>query len=798
MSMDTPPPRRAGATGFPLRDVTRAADQSDNTRHSTAASDRSSASAAAKPTNHHRSPPQLSAAQTIPGVAATMSTLIAMPPAAAGLPHLAPYSTASTTAYAMQSPMMMLDASAGCPSFDQPAYLGGPSGGGQSPPLAPSSYNVLHAAAFAAAAAAAMAAVGSMRSTQPQVEYGGVATAGSQHFYGAPTVGGSPVQPTPSYGTYGSGPQNSERIYPSSTVHDGSLAMTQPSGAGMPTLSGSDATQGSAAVAPLRPRRRQHDPYAANVMPSGSTEDLTCMYMSDSSRGVSPTSPMPPSSTSFATTHMQPACPASAPWSSQQPPSALRSTSPLMLSAPHISSPACSATAPSGGHRSPLATSPPKHEAFPPSKPLTAAVETTSSGTPSRATTAPSISAAAANSAASSAGGGGQSPVVIKKVYLNGRPVPSLVSSGPSTPAKATEDADHATPVRRTTTSEAVLASTSGGRRSSPIPGAGESFASASSQSQEFATAEAAQTAAQVAASAQRASATAAFHAALSAEPLTAAEVTFRRRTEVLGLPTFLTTTPIGTYVFVEGDWGVDLGRLTSVSAAAPEATTGGRKLHRVIRVATAMEVARIWPSLEADEDHVLQVARRRAAETLISTPPTGFHIRAVEYQADRKKLFVYYTAKERVYFVPLLRSLNSTYRCRIWMEEAEPLSLSLPAYPPADGERHPATRGLAADAPQRHDEHAISVPSLHGTLDVGDEDAAPTQRVAAAAPEASCLPHRGAAWLPDDLAELSAALSAMAAALDDEPSNRSRGGGRPPRRGGSASTSAAGSGTSF
>jgi len=138
--------------------------------------------------------------------------------------------------------------------------------------------------------------------------------------------------------------------------------------------------------------------------------------------------------------------------------------------------------------------------------------------------------------------------------------------------------------------------------------------------------------------------------------------------------------TIIGTRVVVEGDRGVDLGCIIAVErspTADPAAAVAhiseekekGRKqpkaLQLVLRSATCGEIADD-ECLEADEVEATAYAQAQARRLLGSK----LAIKAATFQFDRQKLTLHYTAAERVYFVPLLKSLNQRYHCRIWMEQ--------------------------------------------------------------------------------------------------------------------------------
>jgi cell fate regulator YaaT (PSP1 superfamily) len=128
--------------------------------------------------------------------------------------------------------------------------------------------------------------------------------------------------------------------------------------------------------------------------------------------------------------------------------------------------------------------------------------------------------------------------------------------------------------------------------------------------------------------------------------------------------------------VIVEVERGRDLGRVTAVGevaakkcdgcsscavgASAPEATS----LKSVVRRATAEDL-KVHQEIRLSEEEVRQkvIQRVRAHELLMKVSDT-------EWQWDRNKLTIYFTADKRVDFRALVRDLASLFRTRIELRQ--------------------------------------------------------------------------------------------------------------------------------
>jgi len=124
-------------------------------------------------------------------------------------------------------------------------------------------------------------------------------------------------------------------------------------------------------------------------------------------------------------------------------------------------------------------------------------------------------------------------------------------------------------------------------------------------------------------------------------------------------------------YVVVEADRGEDLGRVTATGAIAERkcnsCSTGCAAPvpeRRVLRLARADEIERLR-SLRADEERVRRLTRERVQHFGLKMKVTE-----AEWQFDRNKLTIYFTAERRVDFRELVRDLARTFRTRIELRQ--------------------------------------------------------------------------------------------------------------------------------
>jgi cell fate regulator YaaT (PSP1 superfamily) len=126
-----------------------------------------------------------------------------------------------------------------------------------------------------------------------------------------------------------------------------------------------------------------------------------------------------------------------------------------------------------------------------------------------------------------------------------------------------------------------------------------------------------------------------------------------------------------GLHVIVEADQGNDLGKVTAVGVIAERkcsSSNGGCATptpeKKVLRIAHKNDVSRSQ-TLRKDEDRVRLEARKLVTKHQLSMKVTD-----AEWQFDRKRLIVYFTAEKRVDFRQLVRDLASKYRARIQLKQ--------------------------------------------------------------------------------------------------------------------------------
>jgi cell fate regulator YaaT (PSP1 superfamily) len=132
----------------------------------------------------------------------------------------------------------------------------------------------------------------------------------------------------------------------------------------------------------------------------------------------------------------------------------------------------------------------------------------------------------------------------------------------------------------------------------------------------------------------------------------------------------FYTTTDAGVregdYVIVEAERGQDLGRVRSVGGVAKSkcSSTGAEATRPVVRHAEPEEV-REGIVLRTDEERV-----RRQTREMVEKHGLKMKVTEAEWQWDRNKLTVYFTAERRVDFRELVRDLARTFRTRIELKQ--------------------------------------------------------------------------------------------------------------------------------
>ena len=125
-----------------------------------------------------------------------------------------------------------------------------------------------------------------------------------------------------------------------------------------------------------------------------------------------------------------------------------------------------------------------------------------------------------------------------------------------------------------------------------------------------------------------------------------------------------------GAHVIVEADRGEDLGEITALGSIAERkcSSSGGCSTPlpemRVLRVAREAEGSRIQ-DLRADESRVRTETRK-----LVARHKLNMKVTEAEWQFDKNKLIIYFTAERRVDFRELVRDLARTFRTRIELKQ--------------------------------------------------------------------------------------------------------------------------------
>ena len=127
----------------------------------------------------------------------------------------------------------------------------------------------------------------------------------------------------------------------------------------------------------------------------------------------------------------------------------------------------------------------------------------------------------------------------------------------------------------------------------------------------------------------------------------------------------------IRDYVVVEADRGEDLGRVTAAGAIAERKCSGCSTgcaapvpTLRLLRRAHADEVERAV-ALRGDEPRVRRITREKVIQHGLK-----MKVSEAEWQLDRNKLTIYFTAERRVDFRELVKDLARTFRTRIELKQ--------------------------------------------------------------------------------------------------------------------------------
>lgn len=126
-----------------------------------------------------------------------------------------------------------------------------------------------------------------------------------------------------------------------------------------------------------------------------------------------------------------------------------------------------------------------------------------------------------------------------------------------------------------------------------------------------------------------------------------------------------------GAHVVVEADRGEDLGEVTALGSIAERkcsASAGGCHIpapeKAILRLAEPFELQRM-AELRDDEERV-----RSETGAMVAKHGLKMKVTEAEWQFDRKKLIIYFTAERRVDFRELVRDLARTFRTRIELRQ--------------------------------------------------------------------------------------------------------------------------------
>lgn len=138
--------------------------------------------------------------------------------------------------------------------------------------------------------------------------------------------------------------------------------------------------------------------------------------------------------------------------------------------------------------------------------------------------------------------------------------------------------------------------------------------------------------------------------------------------------------------VVLEGDMGIDMGTVHAVlpveefdqlhgdeliSRGFPAAEWHVVASALILRSATTAEIHHYDGALYSFSKDLLSFLRNRLVPARFSDCRVeNMEFLGCEFQADCKKVYVYYRARRRVLFRELAQYLHSFYRCRIWLHE--------------------------------------------------------------------------------------------------------------------------------
>jgi cell fate regulator YaaT (PSP1 superfamily) len=123
-------------------------------------------------------------------------------------------------------------------------------------------------------------------------------------------------------------------------------------------------------------------------------------------------------------------------------------------------------------------------------------------------------------------------------------------------------------------------------------------------------------------------------------------------------------TLKAGEWVVVDAERGKDVGRVCTVGGVARRKCGDAEPASVVLRRAEPAEVQQV-AVLRADEERV-----RRKTREMVEGHGLKMKVSDAEWQWDRNKLTIYFTAERRVDFRQLVRDLARTFRSRIELKQ--------------------------------------------------------------------------------------------------------------------------------
>lgn len=113
-----------------------------------------------------------------------------------------------------------------------------------------------------------------------------------------------------------------------------------------------------------------------------------------------------------------------------------------------------------------------------------------------------------------------------------------------------------------------------------------------------------------------------------------------------------------GDHVIVEGDRGVDLGRVTEITTVTPRYNVP----NKIVRRATKKDMEAF------EEKHHKEQLVRAQVQGMVEQQDLGVQIVDTEFQFDNNKLTVFFAGRTQIDFRKLQRLLFREHRCRIWL----------------------------------------------------------------------------------------------------------------------------------